>query len=250
MKLKLILLFSLYGLYAYAQEEQPLYEKRVKFGLKAGVNASVFTNEVAPFDGQRSSKYTDFLSYYRPSGMGGVTAQLTLNKRFSLGAEVIFNSRGMAFREPNQRVIVVDDEGNEEFAYNYYNYNIDYIEFPLMINYGFKPPAYKVMIMGYLGVAPGTVINRKTKLRYERATDGSRSSSRYEKSRLNSVNPFNTSLIGGVQVGEMNTDRATIFGDLRFSHTLLPVFERDRTLEGDNLKTHMFTVSMAFGVRF
>lgn len=249
MKLKLLLLFSLFGLFAHAQEE-PIYEKKVKFGLKAGVNASLFTREVAPFDGERSSKYADFLSYYRPSGMGGVTAQLTLNKHFSLGAEVIFNSRGMAFREPNQRVIIVDDEGNEEFAYTYFNYNIDYIEFPLMINYGFKPPAHKVMVMGYIGLAPGTVVNRKTKLRYEKSTDGSPSRGRNEQARLNSVNPFNTSLLAGVQIGEMNTDRATIFGDLRFSHTLLPVFERDKTLEGANLKTHMFTVSMAFGVRF
>ena len=243
------MLLAVSGFCSQAQEI-PSEEKKVRLGLKIGVNASLFTQEVTPFDGERSREYRDFLSYYRPSGMGGVTAQMMLTKSLSFGAEAIFNSRGMAFREPNQRVVIVDDEGNEEFAYTYFNYNIDYIEFPVMISYGFKRLDQRTMLSGYIGVAPATVINRKTKLRYEETEDGTRSKGRYETATLNSVRLFNTSLLGGIQIGDMNTKKTNLFGDLRFSHTLLPVFERDKTLEGDNLKTHMFTASIGFGIRF
>ncbi|RZM29553.1 MAG: PorT family protein [Pedobacter sp.] len=249
MKLKLLLLLVIYGLYSKGQE-MAHEEKKVRLGLKIGVNASLFTREVAPFDGERLRAYRNFVSYYRPSGMGGVTAQLMLTKNLSFGAEAIFNSRGMAFREPNQRVVIVDDEGNEEFAFNYFNYNIDYIEFPVMINYGFKPIDDRTMISGYVGVAPATVVNRKTKLRYEESMDGSRTKGRYETATLSSVRPFNASLLGGIQIGEMNSKKASLYGDLRLSHTLLTVFERDKTLEGDNLNTHMFTTTLAFGLKF
>jgi len=249
MKLKLLLLLSAFALAAQAQEE-PLYEKKVRLGVKIGVNASVFTREVDPFDGDRSRTYANYLSYYRASGLGGVTALLVLNKRFSFGAEALFNSRGMAYREPNNRVVIIDDEGNEELAYNRFNYNIDYIEFPVMLNYGFRPSTDNLTIMPYAGLAPATVINRKTKIRYEQSTGHTSSKGKYETATLSSVNPFNTSVLLGVQVGQLASEKTSMYGDLRFSHTLLPVFDRASTPEGANLKTHMFTTSFSLGVRF
>ena len=249
MKLKLALLFSMLAMVTHAQEEM-LPEKRVRLGLKVGFNASAFTREVAPFDGQRSVKYEDYQSNYRTAGLGGITAQLILSKHFTFGAEALFNARGMAYRQPNYRVVIVDDEGNESFAFNNFNYNIDYVEFPVMIYYGFKPPAYKTLISTYVGLAPATVINRQIKLRYEQGTNGSKSKGRFEKSTLNSVNPFNTSLLAGVQIAGDNSSTINLFGDLMFSHTLRPVFERNLTPEGRNLKTHMVTGSLSFGVRF
>ena len=249
MKLKLTLLFSTFALLVYGQEES-VPVKPVMLGFKFAVNASVFTRAVTPFDGDRERKYEHYMTGYRSSGSGGITAQLALKKGFSFEAEALFSSRGMVYRESNQRVIIVDDEGNEEFGYNYYNYNIDYIEFPLMINYKFQHLGKGSYLSGYVGVAPGTVVNRKIKVRYEEARNGERSNGRYEISSLNSVNPFNTSVIGGVQIDGRPVNKLVFFGDLRFNYTLMPVFDRDTSPEGRNLNTHMLTVSLGFGVRF
>ena len=249
MKIKLTLLFSLLALLVYGQEE-PIVEKPVKLGFKFAINASLFTRAVAPFDGDRAHQFDNYMTDYRGSGSGGVTARLDLKKGFSFEAEALYSSRGMAYRESNQRVIIVDDEGNEEFAYNYYNYNIDYIEIPVMLNYKFQQVGKDTFLSGYLGVAPGTVVSRKTKIRYEEARNGDRSKGRYEISSLNSVNPFNTSLIAGVQLEGKPVNKISLYGDIRCNYTLMPVFDRDINPEGRNLNTRMFTASIGFGVRF
>ena len=249
MKLKLTILLSAVTLLVYAQEES-VPVKPVMLGFKFAVNASVFTRAVTPFDGDRDRKYENYMTGYRSSGSGGITAQLALKKGFYLEAEALFSSRGMAYLESNQRVVIVDDEGNEDFAYNHYNYNIDYIEFPVMINYKFQHLGKGSYLSGYIGVAPGTVVNRKIKVRYEEAPNGERSKGRYEISTLNSVNPFNASLIGGAQIDGKPMDKLILFGDLRFNYTLMPVFDRDTSPDGRNLKTHMLTAALGFGIRF
>ena len=249
MKIKLTLLFSVFALLTYAQEEI-VPEKRVTLGLKFAANASLFTKTVAPFDGARDRQFEHYQSDYRGTGSGGVTARLDLKKGFSLDAEVLFSPRGMAFKESNQRVITVDDEGNESFAFNNYNYNIDYIELPVMVNYKFQQVGKDSYVSGYVGFAPGTVVNRKTKIRYEEARNGERSKGRYETFSLNIVRPFNTNIIGGVQLEGKPENKLVLYGDLRFNYTLMPVFDRDTNAEGRNLNTHMITASLGFGFRF
>ncbi|WP_316790378.1 porin family protein [Pedobacter frigoris] len=248
MKLKSILGILLFcGLYSHAQ--QP-FEKKVRFGIKAGINGSLFTKTVDPFGPVQRNRFNEFSRFVRISGFGGLTADAAVAKRVTIGAELLFNSRGMAYREENYDVVIIDEDGNEQQAYNDFNYNIDYIEFPLTVNYDFNEPSSNVWFAAYAGIAPGVAINYITKLRYEKSPDGGGRRNNNEKSTLDHVNHFNNSLLAGIKVGEHNKKRTAVFADFRTSYTLLPVFNMTEADNGNNLNTRMLTLSIGLGVRF
>lgn len=242
-----ILLF--YGLYVQAQE-QPDFQKKVRFGIKTGINGSLFTRNVTPTANSKRTDLSYFNRYFRASALAGLTADGRLTDRITLGAELLFNSRGMVYREKNNYVIIVDDDGQEEQAYNNYNFNIDYVEFPILISYNFKPSAYRLFLSAYAGMAPGIVVNSKTKLRYEDGVDGDGGRGRNETLPLKYVNHFNNSLLAGIKVGDNTPFKVNLYGDFRVSYTMLPVFNRSVSDQGDNLDTRMLTFSASLGVRF
>jgi hypothetical protein len=248
MKFKSILgLLLLYGLYAHAQDP---FEKRVKFGVKAGINGSLFTSTVDPFGPFQRNRLNDFSRFFRTSAFGGLTADGAVSRRLGIGAELLFNSRGMAYRERNYDVVILDEYGNEEQAYNDFNYNIDYVEVPITINYSFNAASSNVWIAGYAGMAPGFVVNSITKLRYETPEYGGRRRERNEKNPLNNVNNFNNSLLLGIKVGENKTRGTTLFGDFRASYAMRPVFSGSMADSGNNLDTRMLTFSVSLGLKF
>ncbi|TKC05023.1 outer membrane beta-barrel protein [Pedobacter frigoris] len=248
MKFKSILgILLLYGLYSHAQ--QP-FEKKVKFGIKAGISGSLFTSTVDPFGPIQRNRFNEFRRFLRMSGFGGLTADATVSRRVTVGAEILYNSRGMAYREKNYDVVIIDEDGNEQQAYNDFNYNIDYIEFPLTVNYLFNELSSNVWFAGYAGIAPAVAVNYITKLRYEKSPDGGNRRNYNEKTTLEHVNHFNNSLLAGVKVGENNTGRTSVFADFRTSYTLLPVFNRSSADNGNNLDTRMLTFSIGLGVKF
>lgn len=242
-----ILLF--YGLYVQAQE-RPDFQKKVRFGIKTGINGSLFTRNVTPTANSRSADLSYFNRYFRASALAGLTVDGQLTDRLTLGAELLFNSRGMVYREKNNYVIIVNDEGDEQQAYNNFNYNIDYVELPILISYNFKPSAYRLFLSAYTGLAPAITVNSKTKLRYEDGIDGDGGRGRNETLPLRYVNHFNNNLLAGIKVGDNTPFKINLYGDFRLSYTLLPVFNRSVSDQGDNLDTRMFTCSVSVGIRF
>ena len=237
----------LYGLYAHAQDP---YEPKLRFGLKAGVNGSIFTNTVEPFGPAQRSRLDYFERFFRPSGFGGITVDGMLSNRISIGAEVLYNSRGMGYRERNDNVVIYDNEGYEQQAYNYFNYNIDYLEFPLTVNYNFASASSRLFFAGYAGIAPAVAINYITKVTYVESIDASGRKANNEKSTLSNVNHFNNSLLAGIKIGGINTRRPAFFFDFRTSYTLLPVFNKSSADNGNNLDTQMLTFSLGLGMKF
>ncbi|ATP55768.1 hypothetical protein CPT03_04435 [Pedobacter ginsengisoli] len=242
-----ILLF--YGLYVQAQE-QPDFQKKVRFGVKTGINGSLFTRNVTPTANGNRTDLSYFNRYFRASALAGLTVDGQLTDRITLGAELLFNSRGMVYREKNNYVIIVDDDGQEQQAYNNFNYNIDYVEFPILISYNFKPSAYRLFLSTYAGMAPAIAVNSKTKLRYQDGLDGDGGRGRNETLPLKYVNHFNNSLLVGIKVGDNTPFKINLFGDFRLSYMLLPVFSRSVSDQGDNLDARMFTCSASVGIRF
>jgi hypothetical protein len=242
-----ILLF--YGLYVQAQE-QPDFEKKVRFGIKTGFNASLFTRKVMPTSTAKRSDFSSFRPFVRSSINAGLTADGRLTDRISLSAELLFNSRGMVYMEENNHVVIVDDEGEEQQAYNNFNFNIDYVELPILINYNFKPSTYRLFLAAYVGLAPGIAVSSKTKLSYEEGLDGNGREAKNEILPLKYVNHFNNSLLAGLKVGDNNPRKINLYGDFRLSYTLLPVFSRKVSDKGSNLDTRMLTCSVGFGVKF
>ncbi|TDQ08209.1 porin family protein [Pedobacter metabolipauper] len=242
----LLVVLVMYGLCASAQESP---EKRIRFGLKAGVNGSLFTKAVDPFDDFDRRGLSYFRRFFRASGFGGVTLDAELSPRISIGAEGLFTSKGMAYREQNDAVIIIDSDGQEQQAYNYYNFNVDYLELPLTINYNFSQTS-NLFLTTYAGFAPAINIAAKTKLRYEGDVNGDGRKTRSVKDKLDHVNHFNNSLIAGLKVGDSVADKPAIFLDFRTSYLLNPVFNRSRSDNGNNLDTHMLSFSLGFGVKF
>lgn len=248
MKFSAILtILLLYGLYGCAQES---YKKQVRFGLKAGVNGSLFSRTVDPFGPFQRNRFSEFSRFLRFSGLGGLTADAVLSSRFSMGAEVLFNARGMAYREENDDFVIIDEEGNEEQAYNDFNYNIDYIEFPITLNYSFNEVGGKVWLAAYAGVAPAVKVHSITKLMYEKSPEGAGRRNNNEKTTLNNVNHYNNSLLIGIKVGELKARGSAVFGDFRTSYAMLPVFKYTTADNGNNLDTRMLTFSVSLGIKF
>ena len=245
MKSKLLLAVLLcYGLYAQGQRPPKL----VRLGLKAGISGSLFTRNVAPFDGGYVRQLPDYRRFFRPSGFGGLTADFQVSPRFMIGTELLFNSRGMVYREKNDAVVIIDDEGYEQQAYNRYNYNIDYFELPLTLNYNLR--ASNTWLVIYGGIAPAMATNYKTKLYYEESTRSDGRRAQNVRERLDYVRKINNNAIAGVKVGDDTGDKVAAYADFRLSHTLRPVFNRSTNASGYNLHTQMFTFSASVGFRF
>ncbi|MES2454673.1 MAG: porin family protein [Bacteroidota bacterium] len=237
------------GLSVHAQIS---FQKVIKIGLKAGVNVSTFTKDVERFDPHIPGDYGNFDNYVNVSGLGGITLDYNISERLSLGAELQYSGKGSAYWEENNDVVVYDDEGNETQAHNFFYFDIDYVELPLMINYNVLPSNSKVWLKIYGGVSRGVAVRKKTKMTYPKVK-GYRVAGDAGKAELRDVRNFNTSVIGGLKVGGKKLHgfgTLVPFADLRGSYTLSPVFNRSTTPYGENLNTRMFTLSVAIGVQF
>jgi hypothetical protein len=240
-KLIIMAVLALPGLCTQAQE------KAIRFGAKVGANFSLFTQSVAPFDQKDGTRFEFFNRDVRISGMAGVTAQFQMTNGFSLGTEFLFSSRGMAYKEKNNYVVILDEDGRNT-ASNRFTYNIDYLELPVTINYNFKESSSSYRLVGYVGISPTMAINSKTKLRYADGIDGDGYRARNENTTLTNVRLYNNNILAGIQVGENNSKRLGGYLDLRATHTLRPIFQgRSRGTTTPN--TQMLTFTLSAGIR-
>lgn len=239
------MVFFLFKINVFAQSS---FVEPVVFGFKVGLNASLFTEDVNSFDPFSSFYDSSFQRFVRASGFAGVTVDYMVTERFSVGAEVLYNSRGMAYRQKNNNVMMIGRDGAEQ-AYNFFKYKIDYLELPLTANYNVLDVASDNWLTGYLGLAPAVAVSKKVKLDYPKVNAGPGEEEPDQQSELNNVRSFNTSVLAGIQFGSVPSFMGW-YVDLRSSYTLLPVFNGDINLNGDNLNTRMFTFSLGMGVKF
>jgi len=240
-KLILVAALALSGLCAQAQE------KSIKIGAKVGANFSLFTRSVAPFDRKAGTRFEYFDRDARISGMAGITAEFMLTKGFSLGTEFLFSSRGMAYKEENNYVVILNEDG-ENTASNRYTYSIDYLEIPVTINYNFKDPSSNIRLVGYVGLAPTMSIYNKTQLRYAKGVDGDGYRAANENGTLSNVRLFNNNVLFGFQVGENSDKRLGGYLDLRGTRTLRPIFQGSNRIN-NNPNTNILTFTVAVGIR-
>lgn len=247
MKKALFLGLGLLLLKFHAQA-QSSFVQPVVFGLKAGINTSLFTEDVDAFDPVSSSNDPSFKRFLRISGFGGITVDYMLTERFSVGAEILYNSRGMAYRRENNNVLMIGRDGVEQ-VYSYFKYNIDYLELPLTASYNVLAVASDNWLTGYAGLAPAITVNKGVKLDHPEVNAGPSDGEPDQYGKLAGVRPFNTSLLAGVQFGSVPSFIG-VFADLRANYTLLPVFSGDSNVDGDNMDTGMLSFSLGLGIKF
>lgn len=227
---------------------QKLFEKPLVFGVKIGFNASLFTDDVNSFDPSSPRHDNSFGRYVRASPLIGFTIDYTISKQFYLGTEILYNTRGMAYRQANDNVVMIRNNKAEQ-AYNYFKYKIEYIEVPLTAHYNFLPPVHDNWLTFYAGVAPAVAVSKQVKFDYPEINAGPGKEPDDESADLQGVKSFNTSLLGGLQFGS----RPSVIGyfiDLRTSYTLLPTFNAKTDVNGDNLNTKMLSFSLGLGLKF
>lgn len=119
-------------------------------GIRGGANwTNVTTSNI--FLGQ-----TD----YRPGVSGGITYEYFLKKRFSIGADVIYNQRGFTddFEIPTGEKITSE-------------YNYDYLSVPVKIGFTDLNEGNKLFTFAKVGLIPSLLIDAKTTIPTF-ATDG------------------------------------------------------------------------------
>jgi len=228
------------GLNAHSQ----FNESRFRPGAKIGFNISRFTRDIDVFD-RPVEPYSSFKNSLRGSFTGGVTLDFKMDKKFTFGMELLYNSRGMDYSQVNDRVIIETEDGTTKKAYNNYTYMVDYLELPLTINYNFKPETSKNSFISYAGIAPAMLVNKKTKLTYPKSDPDNEN----QKGDLLYVNSFVKSFLAGIQFGESYPD-TYLYLDLRGNYTLSRIFNRPVNDVSKNLDTRMFTFTFSFGIKF
>ncbi|WP_276089636.1 porin family protein [Pedobacter sp. JY14-1] len=244
--MKKLLLLAVALSLGLAAPAQVTFQKYIRVGVKAGVNASVFTRDVAPFDPHIPGYYDTFENYVRLSGFGGITLDYDITPRLAVGAELLYTARGMSYREKNYDVVIYNENGEEQ-AYNYYNFRIDYMELPITLGYNVLPLRLNTSLKVYGGIAKGVAVHKTTKWIYP-DVDGY-DAPKNEKRQLMDVRNFNTSIIAGLRVAGRKTG-FNPYGDLRGSYMVNPVFSKEKASDRGNLDTRMFTLSLALGLQF
>lgn len=227
---------------------QSSFVKPVIFGVKAGINSSLFIADVGPFDPNSSFNNASFQRFLRFSAFAGLTVDYMVKERLSVGAELLYNSRGMAYRQQNNGVLMIGNGGQEQ-AYNYFKYKIDYLELPLTANFNVLNVASDNWLTGYVGIAPAVALHKSVKLDYPEVNAGPWSGEPDQSGDLENVRSFNTSVLTGIQFGGVPSHMGG-YMDLRASYTLLPVFNVKQDVNADNLNTRMFSFSVGIGVKF
>lgn len=243
-------LFTVYAIsIGLSAQAQISFQKVIKIGVKAGVAASVFTKDVSPFDPRIPGYYDTFENFVRIGGFGGVTLDYDITSRISIGAELLYTSRGMTYREDNDDVVLYGENGEQQ-AYNYFNFAIDYMELPVTISYNALSQESNTWLKVYGGFARGVAVRKKTRLSYADASGDGYLRPPAVRDELRFVNTYVSNVIAGLKVGGKKARGLNPYGDLRGSYTLGRVFNRLRAADRGNLDTRMWTLSLGLGLQF
>jgi hypothetical protein len=219
-----------------------------------GFNISGFTGDVGPLDknspGYASSPFVGSEKDWFFTGHVGLTADFRVSNALSIATEALVNGRGGAYKIENDNVVLLDSAGNQSTAYDTYNYELFYLEFPLLIRYHLPIQSSNTMYVIYGGVSPGFKIASNTIYNHYVLQPDSTVSTVSDKNQISNVRSFVVSPTFGFWVYAKDPDMPVdFFGDLRFEYAEMPVFNKPSE-NGQNLQTGMWTISFGFGVRF
>jgi hypothetical protein len=225
---------------AYAQN-------KIRFGAKAGINVSVFTKQIDGFGGGPQTALYGFHKFPRFSINAGFTADINIKQNFSFTAEFLYSGQGSAYRIKNDYVVITNNRGTTEDAYDYIRFRINSLEIPLLAKHTFYRPN-KTSYALYGGFAPAVNISSDTRFSYYDLDRGSPSNVPVtsESEELNNVRGFNVSGVLGLQIGTASVDRG-FYTDIRLAQTLMPVFTSNARMVNN---PRMFVGSLGIGYRF
>ncbi|MBW4891543.1 PorT family protein [Mucilaginibacter sp. HMF5004] len=251
MKRPLLLLSAIF-ISCITVKAQYIDQPRVRIGLKAGLNLSGFTRDVGVFDQHSAtydnSPYVGAQNFIRLTCLFGITVDYPINNKLSFATELLYNGRGGAYQIENPNVYDTDEYGNAITAYDRYNFQIDYVEAPLLLQYKISVGQDNSTYFLYGGIAPAILVKSRTNYNYYTG-DAADASSTTKKGILYNVNGFNISPIAGLKIAWNHDAPRMPFLDIRMEYATLPVFNRTES-NGYNLRTGMWTLAIGGGLRF
>lgn len=225
---------------------------KLKLSMKFGITASILTNDVGPFDKSAPGYYDNgYKKYLRPSAMGGLGLCYTLSEKFSVSTELIFNTRGGAYRKPSSGVVIIGSQGTEK-AYDYFKFVVDFVELPFIARYDLSNINSSTSFIIYGGFSPGIAINKRAVVTGYSGNNNSPIAEQVSNAEdLNYVRAFNLFPQAGFELGGKNSRKKhQFFADLRFSLSALSVFSQSEYPDGSNMNTRTGSAAFGVGVRF
>jgi opacity protein-like surface antigen len=222
-------------------------QTKTVFGIKAGINTSVFTKQLDGFGEGPQSYYNGFHKYPRFSINAGFTADVNISPKFVFGTELIYNGLGSAYRVKNDAVVITTNRGNTQDAYDYMKFRLNYLELPLLAKYVFSNKPNRTSYNLYGGFAPAFNISKGIRYTYY-DLDTDRPSNvpvKNQDNEIENVKSFNVSGVLGMQIGTAPASKG-FYMDIRLQQTLTSVFNAGAQLARN---PGMFTGSFGFGYR-
>jgi len=226
--------------------------QKLHYNINAGFNVSWFTDDVGIFNksypGYAGSNYSQFDQYVRISALVNVSVDYPISPSFDLSAGLAYSGRGGSYKNQVKGITIHDpgDNNKEVTDDNKYNYKIDYMELPLLLQYNLRNSVGNKVFMLYGGVAPAVRVGSAARYVYypEDVTDTNIGDTKVKQYGLNNANVFNLHSIFGIQLGS-NRDKNDFFVDLHFEYSTLPVFNNSSPY----YNTQVWTGSLGFGFR-
>lgn len=238
--------------------------KRYMFGLYFGINNSFFNSGVGEYGDDESSGYSNFI---RISPFIGLRSIVKLTEVVSFQSEILFSSRGGSYIKENKSVAFWETGkfGNEK-VYYFVNYRLDYLEFPLLLNFNMSKifgqylnndvntinPRKKITVAA--GIAPS--FNVGSSIRYNNFGEGNRINERmvevkenYYVEKFDYANRFVVNSIIDIGYNIPTKYSSTMVINLRWTQTTDNVYSLPE-LDGYNMRTDMSTVTVGICVLY
>jgi hypothetical protein len=222
--------------------------RRFNIGLLAGANVSSFTERVGEFGTNKN-----YDEHIRISPALGLHARYQLTKIVSLRTELLFNSRGGAYRVESS---VISIGGNGDKNYYNKNYRLNYFEIPFLAEIDFMGSAApsRLHVRFAAGASYGLPVS--STLRYNGyAPTGSTSGplvdvkESYDVVKIGHANSPILNSIAELSFDFVNGHDTPLFVRIRYNGSLKKVYNQDE-IGGYNFNTKMTTWALTFGFYF
>lgn len=245
LRLMTLLLFTGNALFAQST-------KKFELGFMFGINRSSFNDRIGEFGDNVS---VDYQNFFRISPVVGLKGRLKLTNTISLQPELNYNLRGGSYRLENKSVFFLGGADDEK-AYFYKNYRLNYLEIPLLVSFNLgNPEADDTRLKVRLSTGLAPAINAGSSLRYNgfrTIPNGSPLSDvkeNYRSEPFDHAEDFINSYILDLSFDFQNRSEQKMFVNIRLSKTLTDVYNVER-LDRYNMRTKMTTICLAYGLMF
>ena len=244
-------LFTISGISQDSIIVNPKVSKNYNFQIKLGATGSFFNTEISHFPKR------GFDSSFRLGALFGAQINYFFKDDVFISGGLQVNSRGGQYRQKNNNVIVISDQGTEN-AYNRKVFILNYFEIPITVGYNVRKifdknyTKDKSPVFVSLGMIPAFNISSTFKQNSFSTSSGSgfgKANESFDSTTFDYANSFLLSGLFSVNFVIHQSKLGDFFNEISFSQSFADVYNID-FINSDNYKTKMSAISLNMGFRF